>query len=122
MKRAGAIVLVAVLLVLAAAVPGDAGGRRHRHHHHGFRSRVFFGVGLGPAFWWGAPTWYYPPPAYVYSPPPVVIREPPVYVQQAPATGPLEEGYWYYCQSARAYYPTAPSCAEPWVKVPPRAP
>jgi len=31
------------------------------------------------------------------------------------------QAYWYYCPSARAYYPTAPSCPEPWVKVPPRA-
>jgi Protein of unknown function (DUF3300) len=31
------------------------------------------------------------------------------------------QGYWYYCPSARAYYPTAPTCPEPWVKVPPRA-
>ena len=31
------------------------------------------------------------------------------------------QAYWYYCSSARAYYPTAPSCPEPWIKVPPRA-
>ena len=30
------------------------------------------------------------------------------------------ESYWYYCASAGAYYPTAPACPEPWVKVPPR--
>jgi len=30
--------------------------------------------------------------------------------------------YWYYCSSAGAYYPTAPACPEPWIKVPPRAP
>jgi hypothetical protein len=30
------------------------------------------------------------------------------------------EAYWYYCSSAGAYYPTAPSCPEPWIKVPPR--
>ena len=28
--------------------------------------------------------------------------------------------YWYYCSSARAYYPRVPTCPEPWVKVPPR--
>jgi len=27
------------------------------------------------------------------------------------------ESYWYYCPSARAYYPTAPACPEPWIKV-----
>jgi hypothetical protein len=36
-------------------------------------------------------------------------------VQQPP------QSYWYYCPSARAYYPTAPTCPEPWIKVPPRA-
>ncbi len=30
------------------------------------------------------------------------------------------QSYWYYCPSARAYYPTAPTCPEPWIKVPPR--
>jgi len=45
---------------------------------------------------------------------------------QQPAQQPAKsqqpaQAYWYYCPSARAYYPTAPSCPEPWVKVPPRA-
>ena len=31
------------------------------------------------------------------------------------------EPSWYYCPSARAYYPTAPACPEPWIKVPPRS-
>jgi hypothetical protein len=31
------------------------------------------------------------------------------------------ESYWYYCPSARAYYPTAPACPEPWIRVPPRS-
>jgi Protein of unknown function (DUF3300) len=31
------------------------------------------------------------------------------------------QSYWYYCSSARAYYPAAPACPEPWIKVPPRA-
>jgi len=35
---------------------------------------------------------------------------------------PPTQSYWYYCPSARAYYPTTPTCPEPWVKVPPRAP
>ena len=32
------------------------------------------------------------------------------------------QSYWYYCSSAGAYYPTTPTCPEPWIKVPPRAP
>ena len=35
--------------------------------------------------------------------------------QQSPGS------YWYYCSSARAYYPTTPTCPEPWIKVPARA-
>jgi len=34
---------------------------------------------------------------------------------------PPSQSYWYYCSSARAYYPTVPACPEPWIKVPPRA-
>jgi len=26
--------------------------------------------------------------------------------------------YWYYCRSYGAYYPSVPSCPEPWVPVP----
>ena len=116
MKRAGVVGLIALLLFFALVPPGEAGGRRYRHHP-GFRTRVF--IGVGPAFWWGPPLWYYPPPAYAY-PRAYVVEQPTVYVQQAPAGGPLDPGYWYYCQSAGAYYPTAPSCPEAWVKVPPR--
>src|SRR5262245_54700802 len=31
------------------------------------------------------------------------------------------QSYWYYCPNAGAYYPTTPTCPEPWIKVPPRA-
>jgi hypothetical protein len=31
------------------------------------------------------------------------------------------ESYWYCCPGAKAYYPTAPACPEPWIKVPPRS-
>jgi hypothetical protein len=30
------------------------------------------------------------------------------------------QSYWYYCPSARAYYPTVRTCPEEWIKVPPR--
>ena len=69
-------------------------------------------VVVGPTFWWGpwGPWWWYPPPA-----PQVIVQPAPVFVQQ-----PAAESFWYYCQSAGAYYPTAPSCPEAWIKVPPR--
>jgi hypothetical protein len=142
MKKLAALALVVALLVVTA-VPGLAWADRgfghrggfghpgfrghggfHRGfgprfvHHHGFRSHVF--IGVGPAFY---PYYYYPPPYYVYTPPPVVVQEPPVYVQQPAQAAPAQpEAYWYYCQSAKAYYPNVQSCGEPWIKVPPRAP
>jgi hypothetical protein len=124
-KRAWVVGMLVVLVLLVAVSAIEASGRRH--HRSG--SRVF--IGVGPGFWWGWPYRYpypyysyypyypyYPPPGYGYVRP--YVEEPTVYVQQAPATGTLEPGYWYYCQSAGAYYPTAPSCPEAWVRVPPR--
>jgi hypothetical protein len=52
----------------------------------------------------------------------VVIEQPPVYVEQ-PAPPPAPQAptaFWYYCSSAKGYYPTVPSCPEEWVKVPER--
>ena len=120
MRKLASISLLAVALLLISAAPSLAWSR-HGHFHGG--TRVF--IGVGPSFWWGPPYpyYYYPPPYYVYTPPPVVVQEPPVYVQQDTATtqaAPAQEGYWYYCPSAREYYPTAPSCPEVWIKVPPR--
>jgi hypothetical protein len=121
MRRTIAALLVLVWALAVVAVPAEADSRRH---FHGVRTRVF--VGVGPTFWWGpGPYWYYPPPYYVYSPPPVVVQEPPVYIQQVPPPPPpppppAPQAYWYYCPSARGYYPSVPSCPEPWVPVPPR--
>ncbi|HEY7040527.1 MAG TPA: hypothetical protein VID28_16820 [Methylomirabilota bacterium] len=108
-----------VLAVLAVtATPGYTGGH--------WRGGVF--IGVGPYWGWGYP-WYYPPP-YYYPPPAVVVQEPPVYVERepAPAEAPpappappaSANAYWYYCSSAKAYYPSVPSCPEEWVKVPER--
>ena len=68
---------------------------------------------VGPAFWWGPwwGPWWYPPPQ-----PQVIVQPAPIIVEQQPQA----ESFWYYCPSARAYYPTVPSCAEAWIKVPPR--
>jgi hypothetical protein len=130
--------VIAVFAGLVMAPPSEArrgghGHRGHGHHHHGHRhghvhSSVFFG--FGPSFYYGPyyrPYWYsgYYYPSAVYAPPPVVVQEPPVYIQQPPAmtvpeTAPSAEQFWHYCTSAGAYYPTAPTCPEQWIKVPPR--
>ena len=117
------VVFLAAGVVALAAGPGEA-------WHHG-RAHVFVGVGVGPYYgphYGPYPYWYGPPPAYVYSPP-VVVQETPVYVQQQPAyvqppapATPAPTAYWYYCESAKAYYPYVPSCPETWVKVAPTQP
>lgn len=146
-KAVSAFVLVAVAAALVAAAPslawarpGHHGGKSHHgfrsahgswhhhhhhrfHHHRGFRTGVF----LGPSVFFATPFYYpyyrypYYYPSYVY-PPPVIVQEPPVYIQQQPptSTGPAE-GYWYYCQSAGAYYPNVQTCPEQWIQVVPRA-
>lgn len=117
MRKVACVGMIVVVVLLLTAPPSSAHGRRG----YGHGSRVFIGTG----FWWGPPYpfWYHPYPYYVY--PPVVIREePPVYIEQpqpAPASAPTES-YWYYCQSATAYYPNVQTCPEAWIKVPPRAP
>jgi hypothetical protein len=66
--------------------------------------------------------WYYYP-APVYPDP----YAPPVIVQSAPDPEPEPEPEaevapapqsWYYCESARSYYPYVSECAEGWRAVP----
>jgi hypothetical protein len=72
--------------------------------------------------------WYfYPSPVYPYpdpyTPPVVVInQQPPAAAPQAsPQTQPTVP-LWYYCDSAKAYYPYVPSCPEAWRPVPAQPP
>jgi hypothetical protein len=130
MKKIAIVGLIVVAVTVMLVPPSEANGRRHFHHRGGFRSSVV--IGFGPAYYWGpSPYWhypyypYYPSPAVVYTPPPVVVQEaPPVYVQQTPpapaAPASPGEQFWYYCQSAGAYYPSVSSCSEAWVRVAPR--
>ena len=117
MKKA-ALVLLLVVGVLALTVTP-----RYTSAHGHWRGGVFIGVG---PYWGPYPYyWYPPPPPYYYTPPPVVIEQPPVYVEQQPAPAPppapaAPPADWYYCSSAKAYYPNVPSCPEAWVKVPAR--
>ena len=110
-----------LLIGLALAAAGVLGAGAAFAHG----GRVHFGIGLnfGP-YWgpyWGGPYWgpayYYPGP--VYYPTPVVVAppSPPVYVErndQAP-----QAGYWYYCETARGYYPYVKECPSGWKAVPP---
>ena len=87
-------------------------------------------------WWWvAAGIWYfYPAPVYPYPdpyiPPVTVInQQPPVVVApQAPAQAPVQPQSppsaqsWYYCDSAKGYYPYVPSCPEAWRPVPVQPP
>jgi hypothetical protein len=112
MRTAALLGLLAGLLIVGTAVPGEASVH--------WRGGVY--VGVGP--WWGHPYWtpypyWYPPP--YYYPPTVVVQPPPVYIEQPPpAPAPPPPAYWYYCMSAKAYYPSVPTCPEDWIKVPAR--
>jgi hypothetical protein len=133
-KWVAILVMVVGLLFLGADLGHtDRGGHGHRghrghgfrghhrhHHHHGFHHRhrgprVGIGIGLG-TFWgsdWGwGPDW----PGYAY--PPVVVAPPPVVVQPLPP----QPQYWYYCDSAKAYYPYVAQCPEGWRAVSPTPP
>jgi hypothetical protein len=116
------IALAGLIVVAAALALPPASDAHDRFRHRPIHSRVVVGFGFGPAYWgYPYPYWYYPPPYVVYSPAPVVVQEtPPVYIQQTPPPPPAAPQYWYYCESAKGYYPAAPSCPEPWVPVAPR--
>ena len=128
MKKWGCASLLVVALLIATVASSDADGRRGfrggRHFHGG--SRVFVGLGFGPAWWYPYPYWYYPPP-YAYGPPTVVVQQPPVYVEQQPPAPPpappppAAQQYLYYCEPAGGYYPSVQTCSDPWVKVPARS-
>lgn len=113
MKKILLVLLLVVAVVAVTVTPG------YTWHHR--RGGVY--VSVGP-YWGPYPYYWYPPPYHVYRPPTVVVEEPPVYVERQPAVPPTPAApptaYWYYCVSAKSYYPTAPSCPEEWIKVPER--
>jgi hypothetical protein len=115
---------MAVVFVLASGTVSHA----QRWHGRGRGGHAHVIVGVGPLWW--SPLYPYPygwPYPYPYPPPyagypgqtVVVQQEPPVYVEQR-AAAPSPAAYWYYCPSARAYYPDVQACPEAWITVPPR--
>lgn len=87
------------------------------------------GVVVGtPVPYWGPPVhrhsrpWVVAPYPWIYEPPPVVLvpaPPPPVYIEQS-APEPEAAPSWYYCRSAKAYYPYVKTCPGGWEAVPPR--
>jgi len=78
------------------------------------RARV--GIFVGGPYWgpyWG-PSYYYPPPYYYY--PPAPAPQPQEYIERI---DPSEQGYWYYCEQGKGYYPYVKECAAGWKRVSP---
>jgi hypothetical protein len=80
------------------------------------------GEHLGRLGWWwvvGGAWYFYPVPVYPYpdpySPPMVAAPAPPPSLQSPPQ-------YWYYCPSAKGYYPYVAECPEGWRPVVPQTP
>ena len=102
--------------------PGRGGGGHGGGWHGG--GAGWWGLGLGLGLGWDAalladPYYYAPYPGYAdtYEPPPAVMSPaPPPTAGAAPA--PESPPGWYYCDSAKAYYPYVQGCAEPWRVVP----
>ena len=108
---------IAMMLVLFLA--GISGAWAY---HDGWHGRV--GVYIGGPVW--GPVWY--PPPYYYPPQVIVVppAQPTVYIEQqqqeaepaAPTAGAHQ--YWYFCKSAKGYYPYVKECPEAWQKVLPQ--
>jgi hypothetical protein len=69
------------------------------------------------AAWLAYPYGYYP---YAWDPALYPYANPYPYTAAPPATGPApsQAPSWYYCDSARSYYPYVDHCPEPWRAVP----
>jgi len=98
--------LVAGLTATAIATTTQSADARpvwgpHGHWVHGWHDGRFGWWWAGPDFWY-----WYPGPGYYdyYGPPPGYA---------APA-GPAPLPTWYYCDSAKGYYPYVRSCATGW--------
>jgi hypothetical protein len=147
MKQTTSGLLLGILLTISLPVLADhrdgfGNGSRDGHwegreiHRFGERDMAIwrgghwrharYGGRLG--WWWiAAGVWYfYPAPVYPYpdpyTPPVTVInQQPPVVVApqaNAPAQPQQAPQMWYYCNSAKGYYPYVPSCSEGWQAVP----
>jgi hypothetical protein len=133
MKRFTTTLALALLLSTVGEVahaqrhrpPPPVRGHVHVHGGDWLAPLIFMGVAgavIGAASQPPQAPVYLPPPVYV--PPPVVIQQAPpaTVVIPAPAPpppamappAPVVTNVWYYCASARQYYPHVPYCPEGW--------
>lgn len=124
MRAKNMLITVVLSLVLGGMVTPPALADRwghgdiHRFHerdwgdwHRGRWDHDWHGGRFG--WWWvvGGVWFFYPRPVYPYPDPYL----PPDYVV---ATGTPPPAYWYYCPTARTYYPYVQACPVPWQPVP----
>jgi hypothetical protein len=118
--------LVGVSLSLPAAAShgggghGGHGGGWHGGHgggwHGGYGGGAgWWGMGLGVGLGWDAA---YIADPYLDYPTPVYEQPYPIDAQPAPVAVQPPAQMWYYCVSAKGYYPYIPNCPEAWQQVP----
>ncbi len=119
-------VLVSLMATLAATpILADA------HEGHGGGGGWWLPALIGGAILYDVTRpHYYQPDPYYYQPAPVYIQPQQVYVQPAPvySYAPPAPSYqqapaaaaqsWYYCDSAKGYYPYVKVCPGGWEQVP----
>jgi hypothetical protein len=123
---AAAAAMVFVRPALADRAEWRWHGHIERFHEHDWalwRAGVWrHEVHDGRLGWWWVvgPNWYfYPEPVYPYPDPyvpPVAVIVP--QTSASPAPPPPTPQYWYYCESAKGYYPYVPECPSGWRVVP----
>jgi hypothetical protein len=103
----------------ARAGGGFHGGGRHGDGGWHRGGPAWWGVGLGLGLGWELSPFddpYYPYPGYAYPPPPAIVEQPAAPIDAGPPTP--QQSNWYYCDSAKAYYPYVKECPEGWRTVP----
>jgi hypothetical protein len=135
MKTARTLLIAAVVgsALAALSAPAYAHGYYRGGYYGGPRVNFSFGYWGGPGYWgpgyWGPGYWGPGYGYWGYAPPAVVVpAEPRVYVEpdQTPAPAPSSQAsspqWWYWCASAKGYYPYVSTCSEGWQRVPPQPP
>lgn len=127
----------------ARAEPNAGFGRHHtvpvhhgnhaRHWHHGHHQPRLT-LSVAPIYRpWVYPPHYYDPFFYrsrwndrpiiiEQAAPQVYIEQPQMLAQPAPMQAPDTNNYWYFCESAQAYFPYVNECAGGWQRVVPQPP
>jgi len=92
-----------------------------------FHSGVWFQPAYSTVYIGGVPYYYANDVYYIQQPGGYAVAEPLMVASQSPpppaaapgsAAPPSSPGTWYYCASAKAYYPYVTECKEGWRSVP----